>query len=868
MAVEGKKFINDFPFYQALQMFYEESKGKIKRNYKSITRKFLDFNDKKVNPNAFLRRPQFEALEMYIFIKEFLDNKRIYEIFDEWYKRSGVFSHRSYYAPTSLKSRQISMYDYNAEKYSTIFDFLKEQSSEYPNYIYALTMGLGKTILMATCIFYEFLLSFKFPNDKRFCHNVIVFAPDKTVLQSLKEIMTFDKSKVVPHEYLHILDSNISFYFLDDSSKTLNTIDGSNFNIIISNTQKIILKQRHTELSPSDKFFNMNNNEFTNLFGELYEDIEIKNDQDVIENQRFEKIKRLRQLGVYVDEAHHLFGTELKKSLTDTGSTSLRYTINELSKKLKENGTDLIACYNYTGTPYVDKSILPEVVSYCGLKEAINMEYLKYPIIHGFEAVKNEEFLTLVLKDFFNKHKNKTYEGLLPKIAIFGSTVTELINDVKPNVEKILTKLGVSIDKILVNVGDSKYTKDSDIFDFNNLDVIGTEGSRKQVILMVNKGREGWNCRSLFSVALYRSPNSKVFVLQSTMRCLRKITSVQQDADIYLSKENYKILDNELNKNFNITISDIPQKNNDKISVDVQINHPVRTLKIKEIKHIYELHEVTNHLPINFNLDSFDFSKYEAKVIEKQGISNNSIVFEKRINSQDLNNISYSKIQIVSEIARYLNMSCLTIEDLLLNCKDSLDKVLKTVSKYNDLLYDHIIPTIFHYFYNIETKIISKEKDVKILDYQDNGEPYKFKCSKELLINMYDSDVLKWNEKSFHTDNYCFDSKPEKIAFLKYLKSDNIKEVYFTGMFTGHHNGISVEYIDPVSNIVRTYYPDFIVKKLDGSYDLIEIKGDNKKDDEVVAAKAFAAMELAYESKMDYKFILASEALSKDISNL
>ena len=62
----------------------------------------------------------------------------------------------------------------------------------YPNYIYALTMGTGKTILMATCIFYEFLLANRFPKDPHYVHNALVFAPDKTVLQSLKEIKAAD----------------------------------------------------------------------------------------------------------------------------------------------------------------------------------------------------------------------------------------------------------------------------------------------------------------------------------------------------------------------------------------------------------------------------------------------------------------------------------------------------------------------------------------------------------------------------------------------------------------------------------------------------------------------------------------------------
>ena len=103
---------------------------------------------------------------------------------------------------------------------------------------------------MATCIFYEFLLAKKYPKDNRFCHNVLVFAPDKTVLQSLREIITFDKTLVVPPEYAKILDANIKFHFLDDSSTTLHTIDNSNFNIVISNTQKIIVKKNIKQKNP------------------------------------------------------------------------------------------------------------------------------------------------------------------------------------------------------------------------------------------------------------------------------------------------------------------------------------------------------------------------------------------------------------------------------------------------------------------------------------------------------------------------------------------------------------------------------------------------------------------------------------------
>lgn len=177
------------------------------------------------------------------------------------------------------------------------------------------TATLDKTILMATCIFYEFLLSNKYPKDDRFCHNALVFAPDKTVLQSLKEIVTFDKTLVVPPEYARVLDANMKVHFLDDTGTTLNTLDDSDFNIIISNTQKIIVKKKHKESTPTDTLFGS-----SSLLSAVYGEEDLQDDTDLMFNQRFKKLCRLSRIGVYVDEAHHLFGGDLEKSLRSTAS--------------------------------------------------------------------------------------------------------------------------------------------------------------------------------------------------------------------------------------------------------------------------------------------------------------------------------------------------------------------------------------------------------------------------------------------------------------------------------------------------------------------------------------------------------------------
>ena len=228
-------------------------------------------------------------------------------------------------------------------------------------------MGLGKTILMATCIFYEFLLAKKYPKDKRFCHNALVFAPDKTLLESLREIMTFDKTKVVPPEYARVLDANIKFHFLEESGVTLHTIDDSDFNIVISNNQKIIVKKKRKADKPADVLFG-SGSLLADVYGTDNDEDDVWDDASLMDNQRFKKLCRLPQLGVYVDEAHHLFGTNLEKELRSGGAnkTTLRNTINMLAAS-----TSIVACYNYTGTPYVNKQVLPEVVYAYGLNESI-----------------------------------------------------------------------------------------------------------------------------------------------------------------------------------------------------------------------------------------------------------------------------------------------------------------------------------------------------------------------------------------------------------------------------------------------------------------------------------------------------------------
>jgi hypothetical protein len=854
----------DFPFHQHLRIFYEQNEGAIKKRYHKISLKFLDFNDPE-NSSSFLRLPQFEALEMYIFLKEFGNNRHLAQLFKDWSEEKNGFEGRGRFSIGA--SGQLGLFEeQSAASHKDVFKVLSGFKQIYPNYIYALTMGLGKTILMGTCIFYEFLLANKHPKDLRYCHNVLVFAPDKTVLQSLKEIQTFNKALVVPPEYVNWLDTHLQFHFLDDTGLSLNVIDQSRFNIIISNTQKIILKKQHKEKTAGDRLFSSGEPAYkaksiTEGFDDLY-DLEgsIEDEADLLQNQRFAKLTRLEQLGIYIDEAHHAFGTKLAADMgLKKAATSLRLTVNELAAHLKEAGTKVVGCYNFTGTPYVGNRLLPEVVYAYGLKEAIGNQYLKKVEIDDFSNTRDKDFLRAAVRDFWKKHNGKTYEGMAPKMAFFCGTIEELNEKVRPALEDVLVEERIPTDTILVNVGDPKLTSNDDLREFLMLD---TPASKKQFILLVNKGKEGWNCRSLFAVALHRKPKSTIFVLQATMRCLRAITTSQQTGSVYLSTENLKILEDELESNFRLSVEEVTKSGTDKIRVEVRPVPPPIKITLKRVSKLHQLIEKPITSGVDLELEKADRERYRVIHRKYTGLD-----ISKAISREDISYIKdqreYSELSLVAEVSRYLNKPPTFIRKVLASTKEGIPAILAALNEFNELLYDHIIPRLFREFYDLKEFLNEEPYEIELVRQPENEDGcYTVTAKPEMIANHAVAPHAQYAAKSFHLDNYCFDSNPEKDFFWECLKDGTIDKIWFTGMLTHGQSDFVITYIDPVSNTVRNYYPDFLVRRKDGTYVIVEVKGDNKIDDAIVQAKEIYAKQMAASSGFTYQMIPGSKAKS------
>ena len=850
--------LTDFNFFTYLRIFYTENRGRIRTHFRHLSKKFLDFNDPK--SGAYLWEPQYEALEMYIFLKEYLNNRHVHQIFTDWYEKQKGFENR-----TNLGVDQIGLFgdSIDSAEYKSVFNYIRQSGIRtYPNYIFSLPMGTGKTYLMATCIFYEFLLANKFPKDPKYCHNALVFAPDKTVLQSLKKIQTLDLKHVVPPEYFNFLSSHIRFHFLDQAGTALSTMDRSMFNLIISNSQKIILKRQHKGRSASDRLFK--SGAPTHKPGSVYERAaELygfdtpEDDDDLTTNQRFQKLTRLEQLGIFVDEAHHAFGSTLAGHMgVKSKRTSLRITIDELAASLKQKGTHVCACYNFTGTPYVKQKVLPEVVYSYGLREAIDKTFLKKVHPHEYTSTKSSVFVKLVVKHFWETHQGQRHEGMLPKLAFFATTIDELRNELRPALESALTEHGIPTSRILVNVGDSKLTTNDDIRRFNNLD---TTKSEDQFILLVNKGKEGWDCRSLFGVALYREPKSNIFVLQAGMRCLRKIGEGQQTGHIYLSEENAKILDDELEKNFRVSLDEIKQVGADKKNYVIRVNQPPVKVTLKRIRKTYKLVEKQAKDAICLELDKIDTEQYRIIHTEREGLSSTS----RTIQTEDMTKFNerrdFSSLTLCAEIARYLNRSPLDIERILTNSQEGIEEVINNVSEFKQILYDCIIPRLFKELYDLEESEDHEPEEIELVREPKDGS-YKVRAKPDLVTEETEPLLTTYAHKSFHLDTYAFDSQPEKSLFWNLLREGKVKELYFTGMLTHGQSDFYIQYIDPESYTVRRYYPDFLMQKEDGSFVIVEVKQDNKIDDKVVRAKANATKQTASASDMSYEIIKGSDA--------
>ncbi len=771
-----------------------------------------------------MRHPQFLALQVYWYLRLIEKTPKIRDLYQklmpsktELLRSFGIpqeaFEKVDYDIDALLKSIE---HDNEFVREFKLEGLRETLTLEYPSYILALAMGAGKTALIGAIIATEFAMAMEYP-DGPFIQNALVFAPGTTIIQSLRELAEIPYERILPQRFFKSFASSIKLIFTRDGEKNIPVIRGSVFNVIVTNTEKIRIQKETIRKS------------------DIGAQLLFKGEDEArseIANARLQAIASLPHLGVFSDEAHHTYGQALEKELK-----KVRKTVDYLHHE----SPNLIAVINTTGTPYYRKQLLRDVIVWYGLSQGINDTILKS--IEGniqafsFEEKQTGQLLDHVVEDFFKEYRDIRLPNNAPaRLAIYFPQTDDLAR-YRPIIEAKLAALGLSTSLILENHSKAPQADIDAFARLNNPD------AHHRVILLVNKGTEGWNCPSLFACALARKLHtSNNFVLQAASRCLRQVPGNSQKARIYLSADNYNTLDKQLQETFGETIDDISRSKSNSHRTIIHLRKlDLPPLVVKQIARTV----------VRKEFEGTKLNLSHPVVSEKE-------TFEKKTYTVAEQHSTYGVLKQVGETEEIsTEAKVLDIRKVALEFANNYYLDIWTIYDALALIYpDGEIPSTHLYPLaeqleaqtaryelkeeTIEVALALVKPDGFTREVDLNGtEVYTAEISypidREKLLIKWEECKDKAGEFGFHYDPYNFDSNPEKSFFeqtldeLKIYPSE-VQDILFTGALTDPcKTDFYVEYLGE-DNRWHNYTPDFIIRRKDGKCLIIEIKESRFKN--------------------------------------
>lgn len=530
-----------------------------------------------------MRDAQIDAIKTYFFLKIECKNKPLWRLFTE----GDFLTIDLDTVSLTVKARTIleknkaaaTLYEYaclHDDKGKTIAPALRRYIEDfpdkidyvevfkkifydvdYPDYIFSLPMGAGKTYLMAAFIYLDLYFSLNEPDNPAFAHNFIILAPSglkSSIIPSIKNIQDFDPTWILPDPAASQIKNEIQFEILDaqKTAQKSNLVKNPNAQkinshltsdyvrglVAVTNAEKVIL----------DKYDK--NNELSFLSKKELKELEISNELRSI-------VGKIPHLSVFIDEVHHASDSDIK----------LRQVVSRWTK-----GKTFNCVLGFSGTPYLSSadsvSISPDlslqnknlanVVYYYPLIEGVG-NFLKHPTIKisngGYDAIVRKG-----ITDFLDTYGNLIYaNGTCAKLAIYCGRIDALEENIYPIAAELVGKYGlIPTDTILKYHGGNKQysVPESAATEFASLD---TKLSKIKIILLAQIGKEGWDCKSLTSIILpQKGACPQNMVLQTSCRCLRQVEKkAKETALIWLNEDNAKTLNKELDKQQHTSIEEL-----------------------------------------------------------------------------------------------------------------------------------------------------------------------------------------------------------------------------------------------------------------------------------------------------------------------
>lgn len=723
-----------------LQTIIEYHKNQWLNSDECTIRPIIDY----IKNKGQLREAQYEAIETYLFLKIKGQNKPLWELFSE-----GFFSNGDDLSKLNINQTAREIFEKNKAAKS-LLDFTRFKVKngngtetllpdlekyiinnsdkidyeniikrifygiDYSDYLFSLPMGAGKTFLMASIIYLDLYFALNEPDNKNFAHNFIILVPSglkSSIVPSIKTIEKFDPTWIIPEPSASKLKNLIKFEILDqpktgkksNKARNPNAQKVNNYQpfeelmglVMVVNAEKVILDR--LELTAQ---------------GELFEKTE--DEQDKQANELRNIISKIPNLQIHIDEVHHAVTDDIK--------------LRKVVTKWNANG-NINSVLGYSGTPYLSKkdevdiaenikikfSQITNTVFYYPLTTAIK-KFLKKPRVEQVSGLTSVQIIKKGVDDFFKNYNSTIYENrTIAKIAIYCGSIENLEEKVFPF---LTDEMKISPELILkYHKGNKKYKlpKENET-EFASLD---TPLSKKKIILLVQVGKEGWDCKSLTGVILSQKGDCPTnMVLQTSCRCLRQVDRDKQEtAIIWLNEDNAKSLDKQLKEEQHTSIEELNNLGKQDKTEMIERFSRLDFLKLPKID-FYQLKVEYNTIAIEENAEP----ENKIKSIEPKDSFNKAVIVKRGLSQKDEKTKDFvSKVK--GEPANFYNwlfviakgsFNTISINSLI-KFETELEKIFQAITveekkkRYFNELYNHIkiqseIRLAFHCKRNFETK--------------------------------------------------------------------------------------------------------------------------------------------------------------------
>ncbi|MFZ5663146.1 MAG: DEAD/DEAH box helicase family protein [Pseudomonadota bacterium] len=793
----------------------------------------------------FLRIPQVRALETYWYLRLVEETPRIFDLYQKL-ASSKVELRKSLGLTGEALREYVEEHDLDAliERIRRDDTFVRTNKLEslretitldYPSYILALAMGAGKTMLIGAIIATEFAMAQEYP-DEDFVHNALVFAPGKTIIESLRELASMPFDGILPPRLHKSFTASVKLTFTRDGSPDIDVIPGSHFNIVVTNTEKIRIRSEA-----------IRKGDLGSLFAGASDADRLKQD---VANRRLQRLAQLPHLGVFSDEAHHTYGQSMDAELK-----KVRKTVDYLAAE-----TNVVCVVNTTGTPYFNKQPLLDVVYWYGLSQGIEDGYLK-PVSGNIESYDFDDdlkqYVSHVVGDFLQHYGSvRLPNGARAKLALYFPQTDDL-DAMRPVVEAALAAHGHAPSECLAN---HSHSPQVDVDAFNRLN---DPSSPHRIILLVNRGTEGWNCPSLFACALARNlQSSNNFVLQAATRCLRQVPGNPHKAKIYLSQDNYAVLDRQLQETYGESLADFSrERDNLRHEKIVLLKEDIPPLVLK--RQVIRVRRLETQIPDTLILQrpqdasaSFTVQRYELaaqasshRVLRELG---DALPIETPVETADARTVA-------ADLAARYRLPLWPLLDALRSAYPEDEIPLAHL----DTLAEQIEAQVSRY----ETEAEEIEVALALVrpegfdeERDADGKPVRtaqityHKDRADRLWHVEDARADYGGGFGFHYSPYNFDSLPEKDFLAKVLHAlsldpGEVEDVYFTGALGCGKTDFLVEYKGEDGRW-HPYSPDFLIRRKpeaggapgSGKLLIVEIKSEHNRQHPVDGEQGRKAM--------------------------